>query len=95
MTLNLKHLSLSSARLEILTRTKADLQAQFLELIELHEQVRTAQLSADQQNVARARKPALVVIPAAAEHVRLAADGCASGAIGASADSSRRHWMDL
>jgi hypothetical protein len=41
MSLNLKHLSLD-ARLEILTLTKADLQAQFLELTKLREQVRTA-----------------------------------------------------
>jgi hypothetical protein len=65
MSLNLKHLSLD-ARLEILTLTKADLQAQFLELMKLREQVRTAQLSADLQHLARAFEPAPVVIPAAA-----------------------------
>jgi len=66
MSLNLKRLSLANARLETLTRTDADLQAQFLELMKLREQVRTAQLSADLQNVARARKPARVVIHEAA-----------------------------
>jgi hypothetical protein len=66
MSLNLKHLSLTDARLEILARTQTDLQAQFLELMELREQVRTAQLSADLQNVARASEPAPVVIAAAA-----------------------------
>jgi len=66
MSLNLKRLSLTNARLEVLTRTEANLQAQFLELMELREQVRTTQLSADRQSVARARKPAPVVITAAA-----------------------------
>jgi hypothetical protein len=66
MSLSLKRLSFTSARLEILARTKADLQAQFLELMKLREQVRTAQLSANLQNMVRARKPAPVVIPAAA-----------------------------
>jgi hypothetical protein len=42
------------------------LQAQFLELIKLREQVRTAQLSADLEDVARASEPAPVVIAAAA-----------------------------
>jgi hypothetical protein len=65
MSLNLKRLSLTNARLEILTRTETDLQAQFLELTKLREQFRTAQLSADLQSVARARKPAPVVIAAA------------------------------
>jgi hypothetical protein len=66
MSLNLKRLSLVNARLEILTQTETDLDAQFLELMKRREQVRTAQLSADRQNVARARKPAPVVITAAA-----------------------------
>jgi hypothetical protein len=66
MSFNLKRLSLTNARLEVLTRTEANLQAQFLELMELREQVRTTQLSADRQSVARARKPAPVVITAAA-----------------------------
>jgi hypothetical protein len=66
MSLSLKRLSLANTRLEILTRTEADLQAQFLELMKLREQVRTAQLSADLQNVARAFEPVPVVIPAAA-----------------------------
>jgi hypothetical protein len=65
MSLNLKRLSLD-ARLEILTLTKADLQAQFLELMKLREQVRTAQLSADLQNVVLVFEPAPVVIHEAA-----------------------------
>jgi hypothetical protein len=66
MSLYLKRLSLTNARLEILTRTETDLQAQFLELMMLREQFRTAQLSADLQSVARAFEPAPVVITAAA-----------------------------
>jgi hypothetical protein len=66
MGLNLKRLSLANARLEILTRIEADLHARFLELTELREQVRNAQLSADLENATRARKPAPVVIAAAA-----------------------------
>ena len=66
MSLNLKHLSLANAQLEILARTEADLRAQFLELMKLRVQVRTAQFSADLRNVARARKPAPVVIHTAA-----------------------------
>jgi hypothetical protein len=66
MSLNLKHLSLANARLEILTRTEADLQAQFFELMKLREQVRTAHLSADLQSVAPAFEPAPVVVFAAA-----------------------------
>jgi hypothetical protein len=42
MSLYLKRLSLTNVRLEILTREDTDLQAQFLELMELREQVRTA-----------------------------------------------------
>jgi hypothetical protein len=57
MNLNLKRLSLASARLEILIRTDTDLKAQFLELIELRERL---------QKATRARKPAPVVIVAAA-----------------------------
>ena len=66
MSLNLKRLSLTNARLEVLARTKTDLQAQFLELMEMREQFRTAQRSADLQSVARARKPAPGVIAATA-----------------------------
>ena len=65
MSLNLKRLSLASARLKILTRTETDLQAQFLELLKLREQVRKAQLSADLQEATRVQ-PAPVVIAAAA-----------------------------
>jgi hypothetical protein len=66
MNPNLKRLSLINARLEILTRTETDLQARLLELMELREQFRTVQLSADLQNVARAQKPAPVVTVSAA-----------------------------
>jgi hypothetical protein len=66
MNLYLKRLSLTSARLEVLTWTERNLQAQLLELMELREQVRTARLSADLQNVARALEPAPVGITAAA-----------------------------
>ncbi|WP_146686765.1 hypothetical protein [Bradyrhizobium canariense] len=76
--MNLKRLSLLDARLEILTRTETDLQAQFLELMKLREQFRTAQLSADLQNVARVLKPAPVVTASAAGHEPPAAAGYAS-----------------
>ncbi len=66
MSLNLKRLSRANAQLEILTRTETDLQAQFLELMKLREQVRAAQLSADLQTTTRARKPAPIFITAAA-----------------------------
>jgi hypothetical protein len=64
MSLN-KSLSIANARLEMLTRTETDLHAQFLELMELRERLREAQLSADLQKATRARKPAPVVIAAA------------------------------
>ena len=66
MSLNLQRFSLADARLEMLTRIEADLHAQFLELTELRERLREAQLSADLQNATRAPKPAPVVIAAAA-----------------------------
>jgi len=66
MSLNSKRLSLINARLKILTRTETDLRAQFLQLMKLREQFRTAQLSADLQSVARASEPAPVAIAAAA-----------------------------
>jgi hypothetical protein len=66
MSLILKRLSLANVRLEMLTRTETDLHAQCLELADLRERLREAQLSADLQNVARARKPAPVVNTAAA-----------------------------
>jgi hypothetical protein len=65
MSLILKSLSVANARLEMLTRTETDLHAQFLELTELRERLREAQLSADLQKATRARKPAPVVIAAA------------------------------
>ena len=66
MSLNSKRLSRANARLEMFTRTEANLHAQYLELAELRERVRKAQLSADLQNEARALKPPPVVIAAAA-----------------------------
>ena len=65
MGLNLS-LSFANARLEILTRIETDLHAQFLELTELRERLREAQLSADPQSATQARKPAPVVIAKAA-----------------------------
>jgi hypothetical protein len=54
MSLYLKRSPLTNARLEIFARTETDFHAQFLELMKLREQVRTAQLSAVLQNEARA-----------------------------------------
>jgi hypothetical protein len=45
---------------------EADLEARFLELLELRERVRQAELSADLQSKTRTRKPAPVVIAAVA-----------------------------
>jgi hypothetical protein len=66
MSLELKRLSRANARLEILTRTETDLEAQFLELMKLRERLQEAQLSTDLQKTTRVRKPAPVVIAAAA-----------------------------
>jgi hypothetical protein len=66
MSLVSKRLSLANTRLEILTRTEADLHAQFLELTDLRERLREMQLSADLQNATRARRPAPVVSVAVA-----------------------------
>jgi hypothetical protein len=66
MNLDLKRLSLADVRLKIFTETEAYLAAQFLELMELRERLREAQLSADLQKTARARKPAPVIIAAVA-----------------------------
>jgi hypothetical protein len=66
MNLDLKRLSLAGVRLKIFTETEAYLAAQFLELMELRERLREAQLSADLQKTTRARKPAPVVIAAVA-----------------------------
>jgi hypothetical protein len=49
MNLDLKRLSVASARLEILTETEIDLKAEFLELARLREQLREARLSTDRQ----------------------------------------------
>jgi hypothetical protein len=45
MNLDLKRLSLADVRLKIFTETESYLAAQFLELMELREQVRQAELS--------------------------------------------------
>ena len=66
MNLDLKRLSLADVRLKIFTETESYLAAQFLELMELRERLREAELSADLRSKTRARKPALVVIAAAA-----------------------------
>jgi hypothetical protein len=57
MSLNLKSLSIANARLEMLTRTQTDLHAQFLELTELRERLREAQLSTDLQKAPRLESP--------------------------------------
>jgi hypothetical protein len=59
MSLNSKRLSLADVRLKIFTEMEADLEAQFLELLELRERVRLAEQT-------RARRPAPVVIAAVA-----------------------------
>jgi len=66
MSLNSKRLSLADVRLKIFTEMEADLEARFLELLELRERVRQAELSADLQSKTRTRKPAPVVIAAVA-----------------------------
>jgi hypothetical protein len=70
MSLDLKRLSRVSARLEMFIRRDADLHTQFLELMELRERLREAELSAVLQNATRARKPAPVVIAAVAAAAR-------------------------
>ena len=49
MSLHSKRLSLADVRLKIFTEMEADLEAQFLELMELRERVRRAKLSAHLQ----------------------------------------------
>jgi hypothetical protein len=56
MSLYLKRLSRTNARLDVLVQTETDLQAQFRELTKLRELFRTAQ--ADRQNGARGFGPA-------------------------------------
>jgi hypothetical protein len=65
MSLRSKRLSLTRARLEIFIQTKANLRAQFLELMELRERVRKAELLADLKKATRARRRAPVAIAAA------------------------------
>ena len=66
MGLNSKRLSLADVRLKIFTEMEADLEMQFLELLELRERLREAELLADMQNKMRARKPAPVATAAVA-----------------------------
>jgi hypothetical protein len=66
MNLNLTRSSLADVRLEIFTKTEAGLKAQFLELMELRERLRDAELSADQQKTTRALEPVPVVIASVA-----------------------------
>jgi hypothetical protein len=63
MSLSSKRLSVADARLETLTRIEADLHAQFLELTDLREQLREAQLSADLQRQRGLESPRLVLSP--------------------------------
>jgi hypothetical protein len=64
MNLNLRCSALSDVRLKIFTEMEAELEAQFLELIELRERLRQAELSAHLQSKTWARRPAQVVIAA-------------------------------
>jgi hypothetical protein len=66
MNLTPRRLSLVRRQLEILERTQDRLHSQFLELTDLREQLREAQLSTDLQKTTRARTPAPVVIAATA-----------------------------
>jgi hypothetical protein len=66
MNLYLKRLDRAIARREILIRKEADLHAQFLELVDLREQLREAQLSTDLQHATRTRTPAPGIVPAVA-----------------------------
>ena len=59
MNLNLKCSSLTDVRLKIFIEMEADLEAEFLELLDLRERLRQAEQ-------ARARKPAPLVIAAVA-----------------------------
>jgi hypothetical protein len=63
MNLILQRLALADARLKILARIEADLHAQFLELADLRERLREAQVSAD-QGTTRVRRPASVIVAA-------------------------------
>jgi hypothetical protein len=63
VTLNLKFSSLPDIRLKIFAEMEADLEAQFLELLDLRERVRKA---ASLQGTARARRPAPGIIAATA-----------------------------
>ncbi len=58
MSRNSPCLSLAEVRFKIFTEMEADLEAQFLELMELGERVRQAELSAHLQNNTRARSDA-------------------------------------
>ena len=55
MSLHSKRLSLVDVRLKIFTEMEADLEAQFLELLGLREQLRQAEFAADLQAATRAR----------------------------------------
>jgi hypothetical protein len=70
MSLNSKRLSLADVRLKIFNEMEADIEAQFLDLLELRERVRQAELRANMRSKTWgktwARKPASVVIAAVA-----------------------------
>lgn len=63
MNLRLKLIALADLRLEIFTKLEVDLEAQFLELLELRERMRKL---ADLQRTTRARRPAPGVMAAIA-----------------------------
>lgn len=66
MDLRSKRLSIADTRLEIIARTEADLWAQFLELIELREQLWEAQVAAGEYDATGVRRRASVSISVAA-----------------------------
>ena len=60
----LERLSIVNSRLELLARMEADLHTQFLELAELRERVREAQVAADSQKATRDQGLAPLVVTA-------------------------------
>jgi hypothetical protein len=60
MNLNSKCSALVNVQLEIFAKMEADLKAQFLEVLELRERLRQAELWADLQRTTRDRSPAWI-----------------------------------
>ena len=58
MSFTSRRLPLADVRLKIFTEMEADLEARFLELLELREQLRQAEFAADLQAATRARSHA-------------------------------------